>query len=195
MLKNYLKIAFRNLIRHRGYSIINILGLSIGMACFLLITLWILDELSYDRFHKNSSDLFIVVQKHYNQNGIEYDTAEPYPVAEELKRDYPEILDVSRVYHSEECLFVHNDKRFIENRILIVDPEFLTMFSFPLIYGDANLVLDDPNSVVITKKIAQKYFGNANPIGKTFRVDNQYDMIITGVLDDIPHNSHLDFNF
>ncbi len=194
MLKNYLKIALRNIFRNKTYSIINIFGLSIGIACSILIILWIHDELSYDQFHKNSSDLFMVVQKHYNQNGIEYDSAEPYPVAEELKRNYPEILDVSRVYHSEECLFVHNDKHFIENRILIVDPEFLTMFSFPLIYGDANSVLDDPNSVVITKKTAQKYFGNVNPVGKTFRVDNQYDMKVTGVLDDIPHNSHLNFS-
>ena len=194
MLKNYSKIAVRNLLRFKTYSFINIFGLSIGIACSILIILWIHDELSYDQFHKNSSDLFIVVQKHYNQNGIEYDTAEPYPVAEELKWDYPEILDVSRVYHSEECLFVYNDKRFIENQILIVDSEFLTMFSFPLIYGDANSVLDDPNSVVITKTIAQKYFSNANPVGKTFRVDNQYDLIVTGVLDDIPHNSHLDFS-
>lgn len=194
MFINYLKIAFRNLIKYRGYSVINILGLSIGMGCFLLITLWILDELSYDRFHKNSSNLFMVLQKHYNQNGIEYDTAEPYPVAEVLKRDYPEILDVSRVYLSEECLFVHQDKRFLENRILIVDPGFLTMFSFPLINGDANYVLDAPNSVVITKKIALKYFGNADPVGKMFRVDNQYDFVVTGILDDIPHNSHLDFS-
>ena len=175
MFKNYFKIVVRNLLRFKTYSFINIFGLSIGIACSILIILWIHDELGYDQFHKNSSDLFIVVQKHYNQNGIEYDTAEPYPVAEELKRDYPEILEVSRVYHSEECLFVHNDKRFIENRILIVDPEFLTMFSFPLIYGDANSVLDAPNSVVITKKTAKKYFGNANPVGKTFRADNQYD--------------------
>jgi putative ABC transport system permease protein len=194
MFINYLKIAFRNLIKHRGYSIINILGLSIGMGCFLLITLWILDEISYDQFHKNSSDLFIVVNKSYSQNGIAHRSAVVYPVAQELKRDYPEILDVSRVYYSKELLFVHNDKRFIENRILIVDPEFLSMFSFPLIYGDANLVLDDPKSVVITKKIAQKYFGNADPVGQTFRVHNQYDLIVTGILDEPPHNSHLDFS-
>ncbi len=194
MLKNYLKIAVRNILRNKTYSIINIFGLSIGIACSILIILWIHDELSYDQFHKNSSDLFLVVQKSYNQNGIEHDRGVPYPVTQELKRDYPEILDVSRVHYSKEFLFVHNDKRFIENRILTVDPEFLTMFSFPLIYGDANSVLDDPNSVVITKKTAQKYFGNANPVGKRFRVDNQYDLTITGVLDDIPHNSHLDFS-
>ena len=194
MFINYLKIAFRNLIKHRGYSIINILGLSIGMGCFLLITLWILDELSYDQFHKNASDLFIVVEKDYIQNGIEYGTAVPYPVAEVLKRDYPEISEVSRAYYSKEYLFVHNDKRYIENRILIVDPEFLTMFSFPLNSGDANSVLDNSNSVVITKKTAQKYFGNTDPVGKRFRVDNQYNLIVTGILDDIPHNSHLDFS-
>ncbi|MEJ2617836.1 MAG: ABC transporter permease, partial [Ignavibacteriaceae bacterium] len=194
MLKNYFKIAARNIFRNKTYSIINIFGLSIGIACSILIILWVHYELSFDRFHKNSSDLFIVAEKSYSQNEIEYGTALPYPAAQELKRDYPEILDVSRVYYSKEILFVHNDKRFIENQILMVDPEFLTMFSFPLIHGDANSVLNDPNSVVITKKIAQKYFGNANPVGKTFRVDNQYDLIVTGVLDDIPHNSHLDFS-
>ena len=194
MFGNYVKIALRNFQKYRGYSIINILGLSIGMACFLLITLWILDELSYDRFHKNSSELFLVVQKSYDQNGMDYDTAEPYPVAEVLKRDYPEILAVSRVYPERECLLVHNDKRFIENRMLIVDPEFLTMFSFPLIHGDVNSVLDAPNSAVITKEIAQKYFGTGDPVGKTFRVDNEFDLTVTGILDDIPHNSHLDFS-
>ena len=194
MFKNYFKIAVRTILRNKTYSIINIFGLSIGIACAILIILWVHDELSYDRFHKNSSDLFLVVQKSYNQNGIEYDPALPYPAAEELKSDYPEILAVSRVYYSKEFLFVHNDKRFIENQILMVDPEFLTMFSFPLVHGDAKQVLNNPNSVVITKKIAQKYFGDANPVGKTFRVDNQYDLTITGVLGDIPRNSHLDFS-
>ena len=194
MFKNYLKIAVRNILRNKTYSFINIFGLSIGIACSMLIILWIHDELSYDRFHKNSADLFLVVQKYYNQNGIEHDPTLPYPAAEELKRNYPEIMNVARVHYSKEFLFVHNDKRFIENRILTVDPEFLTMFSFPLIYGDANSALNDPNSVVITKKTAQKYFGNSNPVGKTFRVDNQYDLTITGVLEDIPHNSNLDFS-
>jgi len=194
MLKNYLKIALRNILRNKTYSFINIFGLSVGIASSILIILWIHYELSYDQFHKNSSDLFLVVQKCYSPNGIEQDPTLPYPAAEELKRDYPEILDVVRVHYSKEVLFVHNDKRFIENQILTVDPEFLTMFSFPLIYGDANSVLDDPNSVVITKTIAKKYFGNANPVGKTFRVDNQYDLTITGVLDNIPHNSDLDFS-
>ncbi len=194
MLKNFLKIAVRNIFRNKTYSFINIFGLSIGIACSILIILWIHHELSFDRFHKNSSDLFIVAEKFYNQNGIEYGSALPYPAAEELKKDYPEILKVSRVYNLKEFLFVHNDKRFIENRILTVDPEFLTMFSFALIHGDANSVLDDPNSVVITKKTARKYFGNANPVGKMLRVDNQYDLKVTGVLDDIPLNSHLNFS-
>ena len=194
MLKNFLKIAVRNIFRNKTYSFINIFGLSIGIACSILIILWIHHELSFDRFHKNSSDLFIVAEKFYNQNGIEYGSALPYPAAEELKKDYPEILKVSRVYNLKEFLFVHNDKRFIENRILTVDPEFLTMFSFALIHGDANSVLEDPNSVVITKKTARKYFGNANPVGKMLRVDNQYDLKVTGVLDDIPRNSHLNFS-
>ena len=194
MLKNFLKIAVRNIFRNKTYSFINIFGLSIGIACSILIILWIHHELSFDRFHKNSSDLFIVAEKFYNQNGIEYGSALPYPAAEELKKDYPEILKVSRVYNLKEFLFVHNNKRFIENRILTVDPEFLTMFSFALIHGDANSVLDDPNSVVITKKTARKYFGNANPVGKMLRVDNQYDLKVTGVLDDIPRNSHLNFS-
>ncbi len=193
MLKNYLKIAVRNIFKNKTYSVINIFGLSIGIACSIFIILWIYDELSYDRFHKNSSDLFLVINKYYTQNGIENDRSLPYPAAEELKRDYPEISNVSRVYYSKEFLFVHKDKRFIENQILMVDPEFLTMFSFPLIHGDTDLALDDPSSVVITKKTAQKYFGDADPVGKLFRVDNKYDLKITGVLDDIPRNSIFDF--
>ena len=157
MLKNYFKIAVRNILRNKTYSIINIFGLAIGIACSILIILWINDELSYDQFHKNSSDLFIVAQKVYLQDGIEYGSEIPYPAGQELKSNYPEILDVARVYYSRALLFAHNEKRSIENQILIVDPEFLTMFSFSLIYGDANTVLDDPNSVVITKNTAQKY--------------------------------------
>ena len=194
MFKNYLKIAVRNILRNKTYSIINIFGLSIGITCSVLIILWIHDELSYDQFHKNSSDLYIVAQKVYLQDGTVFGSQIPYPAGQELKSNYPGILDVARVYYSRPLLFAHNEKRSIENQILMVDPEFLTMFSFPLISGDAKTVLDDPNSVVITKNTAQKYFGNIDPVGKTFRVDNQYDLTVTGVLEDIPRNSNLDFS-
>lgn len=194
MFRNYLKIAVRNIFRNKTYSFINIFGLSIGIACSILIILWVHDELNYDHFHKNSAELYLAVQKCYTQDEIEYGSALPYPAAEVLKRDYPEISEVCRVYYSQEFLFVHNDKRFIEKSILMVDPEFLTMFSFSLIQGDASNILDDPNSVVITKKIAQKYFGNSNPLGKIFRVDNQHNLTVTGVLNDIPKNSLLDFS-
>ncbi len=194
MLKNYLKIAVRNIFRNKTYSFINIFGLSIGIACSILIILCVHDELSYDRFHKNSSELFLVAQKVYLQNSIVYGSEIPYPAGQEIKSNYPEILDAARAYYSRALLFVHDEKRSIENQILIVDPEFLTMFSFPLIHGEINSVLNDPNSVVITKKTAQKYFGDANPIGKTFKVDNQYDLKVTGVLEDIPQNSIFDFS-
>lgn len=190
MLKNYLKIALRTLYKYKGYSIINILGLAIGMATCIIILLWVQDEMSYDRFFKNSKNLYRVYAEFYSNESW---AVTPIPLAPALKSDFPEIADVSR-YRSFSALIENNNVRFNE-RGAFVDPSFLTMFSFPLLNGDAITALTDPYSIVITETMADKYFGDNNPLGKTIKIDNVNDYKITGVLKSNPGNSHFRFNF
>src|SRR5665647_525722 len=141
MLKNYLKVAFRNLMKHRGYTIINITGLTLGMLCCLLIMLWVQDELSFDRFHKNSDRLYVVVHK--NENG--WYSSSPWAMTPVLKNDFPEIEKASRV-STQNLQVKYNEQNFYEN-VAFVDPDFLGMFTFPLIQGDPASVLNVRQSV------------------------------------------------
>ncbi len=191
MIKNYLKIALRNIKRHKGYSLINIAGLAIGMACCLLITIWVLDELSYDKFHKNAPDLYRVEEnQHYS--GKEYHVnVTPYPLGPALKEEIPEIIDATRYVWAGGKLFRHGEKAFFESYIWAVDPSFFQMFTFPLFKGNEKKALDSPYSMIISEDIAEKYFGSENPLGKVISVNNQYDFEVTGVMKEIPHNSTL----
>ncbi|MFC1564710.1 ABC transporter permease [candidate division KSB1 bacterium] len=190
MFNNYLKIAFRNLFRYKSYSLINISGLAISMACAFFIFLWVQDELSYDRFHENADEIYRVLidTKTY---GIWNNT--PIPLGPALKNDYPEITNSSRLrpYNG---IFKKDDLIYME-RGYYVDPEFFDMFSFPLIEGDPQSVLSELYSIVLTEGLARKYFGNENPIGQTINVNNSRDYVIKGIIENTPRNSHLRFDF
>ncbi|HEX9972555.1 MAG TPA: ABC transporter permease, partial [bacterium] len=190
-LKNYLKIALRNIRKHKGYSFINIAGLAIGMATCILILLWVEDELSYDRFHKNSNHLYRVFAEftYANENWA----VTPIPLAPALKEDIPEIVNAVR-YRPYSTLVEKDEKRFNEKGAY-VDPSFLMTFDFPLRDGNANAAFADPLSIVITAAMAEKYFGEENPIGKTLKINHEFDCKIAGVLKNIPRNSHLRFDF
>ena len=188
MLKNYLKVAFRNLLKHWGYTIINITGLTLGMLCCLLIMLWVQDELSFDRFHKNSDRLYIVVHK--NENG--WSSSSPWAMTPVLKNDFPEIEKASRV-STQNLQVKYNEQNFYEN-VAFVDPDFLEMFTFPLIQGDPASVLNIRPSAVISEKIAKKYFRNENPIGKIFQLNQNTNLTVTGIIKDIPSNSSFSFD-
>jgi putative ABC transport system permease protein len=195
MIKNYLKVAFRNIRRYKGYSFINIAGLAIGLACCLLITIWVLDELSYDRFNENAANLYRVEEDQHYSGRIFYVYVTPYPLGPALKAEIPEIMDATRVVWTGGMLFKRGDNAYFEDNGRAVDPSFLKMFTYPLIQGDKNTALDSPTSLVITEDLAKKYFGKANPIGKVITLNNLHEFTVTGVLENIPHNSYLQFDF
>ena len=193
MWKSYLTIAVRNLIRHKGYSFINIAGLGMGMACAILILLWVQDELSYDRFHKNAGRLYRVEEEQQYSAGLYHVNVTPYPAGPAFKEGIPEIADASRYAWAGGLLFRYEEKAFFENDIQAVDPSFLRMFSFPLVKGVAETALEDPHSLILTRSVAKKYFGDEDPIGRVISVNNQYEFTVTGLIEEMPENSSLRF--
>jgi putative ABC transport system permease protein len=195
MFKDYLKITWRNILKHKGYSFINILGLAVGMAVCILIFLWVQDELSYDKFHKNHNRIHRVIKEIYSGKEVSHIAITPWPLGSTLVRNYPEVTKFARLRIMGRRLMSHKDKSFYEDGFCVVDPAFLEIFSFPLLKGDPATALSDRRSIVITEKIAQKYFGNEEPIGKTLVMNNRLEFVVSGVLKNIPRNSHLKFDF
>ena len=190
MLKNYFKIAFRNIIRHKAYSFINISGLAIGMACSILIFLWVQNELSYDRFHTSANQIYRITC-----NAGDFKAAvNPAGMPAGLKAEMPVIKNFVRLSHMSTNLFEIGDRKFEEKRVFYADSTFLQVFSFPLVKGNPASALDRPDAVMITEDMAKKYFGKEDPIGKQLRKDNDKNVIVTGVLKNIPANSHLQFD-
>ena len=194
MFKNYVTIAFRSLKRHKVYSLITISGLTLGMAAFLLISVWGLHELSFDRFHDNATSIFHVFEKRHFPDQVRQNFGTPGPLSEQLKADFPEIRESVRVAMTGERVLRYEDKIFYEDSILTVDPEFFVMFSFPFIEGDREMALVHPNGIIIAERVAQKYFGREDPIGKILTMDNRFDFTVAGVIKDVPSNSHLQFD-
>jgi len=191
MIKNYLKIAFRNLQRHKAYSFINISGLAIGMACSILIFLWVQNELSYDRFHTNAPRLYRITA-----NAGDFKVAiNPAAMPAGLKQEMPAIKSYVRLTTPNTILFEAGDKKFEEKKAFYADSNFLELFSFPLLKGDRKTALQNPDAVLITKSMAHKYFGKEEALGKMLRINNNRDIVVTGVLENIPPNSHLQFDF
>jgi putative ABC transport system permease protein len=192
MFKNYLRIAIRSLLKHKGYSFINLFGLAIGLACCILLANLILSELSYDKFHEKATRIHRVILSLKGRTG--YTT--PAPLAPALEQQIPEIEKAVRFW-STQTVVRYDEKMFVEP-ILFADPAFLEMFSFPLAQGHAAQALEDPSGVVLNAAMAEKYFGSENPIGKvlTFDLGNETQaLVVTGVLLPLPENSSLKFNF
>ncbi|MEE9500510.1 MAG: ABC transporter permease, partial [Candidatus Aminicenantaceae bacterium] len=193
MFKNYIKIAFRNIRRYKGYSLINIAGLTVGMACFILIFLWVYDELNYDTYHTHSDRLCRIILRKAGDPGI---PSAPYILPQILKDEYPEIVEVTRVRtRGYPSAIRHGDITFYEQRFFLTDPSFFSMFSYDFAAGNPKTVLTNPNSVVITEEAAHKYFGDENPTGKVLRWNNTRDLEVTGIIKKVPYNSHLQFDF
>ena len=196
MIKHYCKTAWRNLMKNKIFSIINVLGLAIGVAVCLLIFLFVNNEFSADAFHKHKNDIYQVVRYAKldgNQRSVAYLSGLYGPA---LKTDFPsEIKKVVRVLPNNSLVSSGHDRVFNEKKIFAVDPAFLDVFSFPLILGNYATALNDPNSIVLTKSTAEKYFGDAkNAMGKTLELDKELHLKVTGVLKDVPGNSTLDFD-
>jgi putative ABC transport system permease protein len=194
MFKNYLKVAFRNILKHKFFATINIIGLVIGMTCCLLIFVYIKDELSYDRFHANTEQLYRVAL-HGRIGGQEIYTISSNPkLAEAMQTEIPGIEHATRIDDRGETVMKFEEKVFIEEDVLAVDSNFFQTFSFELLQGDALTALKEPNSIVLTPAIAEKYFGDAaSALGKTLAVGEGTAFKVTGICAEPPSNSHIIF--
>jgi len=200
MIKNYLAVAVRNILRHKVYSFINIMGLAVGMACCMIILLIIQDTLSYDRFHENAADIYRIIQKVKFANCSEKWAITSGPVGPSLKKDFPDIINAARIVWPIQILLTYKDKHF-EEKVVFADGSIFEMFTFPFIKGDPATAFDNPNSIVLSEKIAEKYFGNENPIGKiittitedpaqvTIMEKKRHTFQVTGVMKNIPRHS------
>jgi len=195
MLQSYVKIAWRNLVRNRAFSAINIVGLALGLATCLLIMLFVLDELSYDRYN-DKADRIVRVVFHAVMNGGEINEANVMPpVAQTLKADYPEVEDATRIHTVGSPGITVGDKSFRDDQLAYVDSNFLQVFTLPLIQGDAKTALIQPNTAVITQEMARKYFSNENPLGKFVTIKSWNALFkVTGVMNNMPVNSHFHFD-
>ena len=195
MLRTYIKIAWRSLSRNKLYSIVNIGGLTVGLACCILIGLYLSNELSYDRFHKNADRLFRVTTEYTTNrvvNRVGQTASAPGP---RLSAAFPQIRSYVRINNWQPYVVRYEDRTFVESRFLFADSPFFTMFSFPLIEGDARTALDAPARIVISRSMEKKYFGNEQALGKTLRVGGTRDFLVTGVAKDAPINSQIKFDF
>ncbi len=196
MIRNYAKIAFRNLFKHKVYSFINIAGLAVGMVCCILIFMYVFYELSYDRYHKNAENIYRVITTQAGNvyQGTDRWAVTPGLLAPTIKQDFPEVEKSTRL-----CWFPgivkRGDKSFRESGIYMVDPDFLEIFTFPLVKGNMETSLIDPYSILLTEDMAEKYFGNEDPVGNTIRIKDNIDFKVTGVLKNVPENSHFRFDF
>ncbi|MFC1725612.1 ABC transporter permease [candidate division KSB1 bacterium] len=195
MFKNYLKTAFRNMKRQKVFSLINISGLAIGMACSILILFWVQDELSYDKFHINIDRIYRIVDGIPVGKKVDMSALTAPPVAPALTQDYPEILEYTRFSDGINTLVKYGDKAFYETLYTNADPGIFKIFSFFMLKGDPETALSDPYSVVLTEKTAEKYFGEEDPLGKTLNINNEFNVTVTGVVKNLPQNSTIQFDF
>ncbi len=193
MIRNYIKIAFRSLAKNLTYSSINIVGLAVGLTAFIMIFLWIRDELSYDRFNAHADRLHRVVENQYYANSEIFPVAvTPAPLGPYLKENFPEIADAVRL-NQVNFLLQYEDISFNEDG-LMADPSFINMFSVEFLKGDPKKAFSNSEGIIISETLAKKYFGEEDPIGNVFRI-NDHDFGVTGVFRNIPENSHLRFHF
>jgi len=197
MIRNYFKIALRNLVNNKGFSAINIFGLAIGIACCLLITLYVTDELSYDRYHQKADRIYrLNLSVKFGGTEQAFATVSDMlgPV---LKKDYPQVENYARLYDSGASLIKKagtlNNIR--EEKILFADSSIFEVFTFPLVAGNPKLVLTEPNTIVLSESAAKRHFANQNPIGQILNLDNRKDYKITAIMRDVPQNSHFRADF
>jgi putative ABC transport system permease protein len=195
MFRNYLKIALRNLWKNKAFSAINILGLAVGLATCLLILLYVVDELSYDRYNKKGDRIYRINSDIKFGGGDLHLTVASDPMGPVLKKDYPQVEEFTRIYASQGAKLVKKGNEYInEPNVAHVDSTFFNVFTLPSIEGDTRTALNEPNTVVITESAAKKYFGTAHALGKVIEADKT-PYKVTAVIKDIPHNSHFNLDF
>ncbi|MFC1724481.1 ABC transporter permease [candidate division KSB1 bacterium] len=198
MFKNYLKTALRNIRKHKGYTFINVTGLTIGLACCIFLFIWVKDELSYDKYHINGDRVYRLILGSTRAGSSQRSsfTAPRAPIG--LKEEFPEIEEAARFKIlgniKPDILVKYNEKMFNETRLAFGDASLFKMFTFQFILGSAENPYNSLNSIVLSEKLAAKYFENQDPIGKILTVENKYKYTVTGIIKDIPHNCHLQFD-
>ena len=195
MIKNYFKIAVRSFFNHKLYSLINLIGMTIGMTCFLLLALYIQYESSYDQQHKTANRIYRVsqIQKGNVFRGTDRFAVTPLPLNPAMKEAIPEV-ETATTFQLSETLIAHEADVFYENGIF-ADENFFDVFTYPLIKGVGKEALTNPNNIILTESMAKKYFGSESPLDKTILLRNEKPLIVKGVIEDVPQNQHFTFNF
>lgn len=198
MIRNYFKIALRTLWKNKKLTSINIVGLATGIACSLLIALYLEDEFLYDKHHADAARIYRVVKDFINDDGSRIpDATSPGPLAAAMQKEIPEVEAIARIHPEwgNTVRFAYGEKKFSEPRVWRVDSSFFDVFTIKFLKGDAKTALSDINSIVITESAARRYFGNEDPIGETLRMNNNDDVTVSGVIADVPAQSHFHYDF
>jgi putative ABC transport system permease protein len=192
MLKNYIKIALRNIKRHKGQSFINIVGLAVGMAVFILIALYVYHETSFDIYHEHADRIYRIIQQRTGNviSGESTYATTPPALAPALMDEFPEVFLATRIGPLSKILVNYGERGFVEDKIYCVEPETFRIFTIPFVKGNSQTVLNDPFSIVLSERSAKKYFGNDNPIGRILTLREKTDFKVTGVFKNMPDNSH-----
>ncbi|HEX4849860.1 MAG TPA: ABC transporter permease, partial [Puia sp.] len=203
MIGHFFRIAWRNLLKRKFYSLINITGLAIGMASCILIAIYVQHELSFDQYHTKKDRIYRVLQTFRavkEGENLPAPTPSDYwvwgcaPVGPALQSDFPQIEKMVRFMSPLSLLLQHGDKRIQQDNLLMMDSTAFDVFSWKMLKGDSRSALIAPNNIVLTKTTARKLFGSDNPVGQTLRVDNQTNFVVSGVMEDVPANSQFTFN-
>ncbi|PTX63158.1 putative ABC transport system permease protein [Kordia periserrulae] len=195
MIGNYLKIAWRNLRSNKEVFLINILGLAIGIASFLILMLYVVDELSYDKHHENADNIVRIVTRGKIGDNIMNQAHTQGPIADVLQREFPEVKNTARLRKLTATKIVYGNNTFRDGKVAMIDPSFLQIFTIPFVKGNAATALNEPNSIVIDEEQAKKYFGNQNPLNKIVKYgESGQSFKVTGVFEKIPTNSHFHFD-
>lgn len=193
MIKTFFTVALRNIARNKLTTFINLAGLAIGLAASLLILLWVQNELSYEKFNENAENIFRVEEDQFYSGERYHVTVTPFPSGPVWKEKIPEIREQVRINRLPRILFRKDDRVFYENALIAADSTIFRIFTMPFVSGDQATALNSPNSVVLTSKLASKYFGEEDPIGKTIMLENKLPVMVTGVMKDLPRNSNFSF--
>ncbi|MBE0655134.1 MAG: ABC transporter permease, partial [Bacteroidales bacterium] len=194
MIKNFILIAIRNLRRDAFYNAINILGLTIGISSGLLLLMYVFDDLSYDKFHKNHENICRIGSRISEPDDAFSWSICPYPMAPQLKEDFPQVKEFLRLTQTGRTWYKYEEARFIEEKIYYADSSVFNVFTLPLVKGNAENALVRPNTMVLSESMAEKYFGDSDPMGKTIEREGERAYEITGVMKDLPTNTHIRFD-
>ncbi|HTE34846.1 MAG TPA: ABC transporter permease, partial [Chryseolinea sp.] len=193
MLQNYLKVTLRTLWKHKGFSFINIAGLALGISTCLLITMYVMDELSYDQFHEKANRIYRLTELLHLPKEVRPQTVTSPPMAPAIKENFAEVVKTVRLSSSSRLLS-NGEKKFYDTRLWFADSTLFEIFTFPMVKGNPSTALVDPYAIVLTESAAKKYFGEEDPMGKTLALSDTITLNVTGIIKDIPSNSHIKFD-